>query len=89
MSRNAVALIRNELEPAKPKPVRVMSSSGQVVELTRERCEALDVNGDRCRCADFRGADNLVLCWVHRAASSTRPLSLAITCERGARTVRL
>lgn len=50
----------------------VRSSSGGLVELTREQCEAIELSGERCRGLEFRDEAGRVLCWTHRQAAASR-----------------
>lgn len=50
----------------------VRSSSGQLLELTREQCEAVELSGERCRSREFRDELGRVLCWTHRQAAKSR-----------------
>lgn len=55
---------------------KVTTSTGAVVELTLERCQAVRLDHRRCTSKDFRGEHGDVLCWVHRQALKVRPLLL-------------
>lgn len=56
--------------------VQVQTSTGAVVLLTRERCQAVQLDGSRCCSYEFRGGDGQVLCWTHRQAFGFRRLQL-------------
>lgn len=59
----------------KNQVLQVVTSSGAVVVITLERCQALNLDGERCDSHELRGERN-VLCWTHRQAARVRPLRL-------------
>jgi len=55
--------------------LQVVASSGEVVPITLERCEAIGLDGERCGSHELRGRRH-VLCWTHQQAARVRPLRL-------------